>query len=134
MDNAMLMLFQFLGWVLIGGAVGVAIGRGRGWKTWESFLMGGLLGLLGWIIIGVSDHRARCKACGKPLEEGAKVCAYCMADVRGRYKSFADIDENKNKYECPNCHCDLDTDTVEMYASKGLPVVCKSCGQVLQTN
>ena len=43
---------SLIGWVIVGGAVGAAIGSNKG-QGGLGFVLGALLGVLGWVIVAV---------------------------------------------------------------------------------
>ena len=71
----------FLGWVVIFGAIGAAIGGHKG-RQEAGFLWGALLGPLGWLVIAVGpDLRPKCDKCGGVVVAGASRCKNCGAEL-----------------------------------------------------
>ncbi len=64
-------------WVLF-GLVGAAIGQTR-CRPVAGFLLGMLLGPIGWLLIAFSDGRPQCPACRERIQPAAAVCGHCRA-------------------------------------------------------
>ncbi len=97
-----------VGMLVVGGGVGFAIGKGKG-RGGFGFVLGALLGLIGWIIIAVMPGvnsapvmRRRmpprpvggpgaggpgqgglkaCPYCAEMIQPAARICRFCKADV-----------------------------------------------------
>lgn len=74
-------LALFIFWVGVFGGVGAAIGSSRG-QAAAGFLLGSLLGVIGWIIVLLLPREGkRCAECRGVLEQGARRCCHCGAEV-----------------------------------------------------
>jgi hypothetical protein len=63
-------------WLLAGPIVGVIIGSRRNCMLF-GFLVGLLLGPLGWVLALLSDNRQKCPDCLGRLPDGARRCQHC---------------------------------------------------------
>lgn len=74
------LLIQYLLWVLVFALVGAAIGQKRG-RVFAGFLLGGLIGPLGWLVIllgpDYSGQFRACPYCAESVRAGAIVCKHC---------------------------------------------------------
>lgn len=77
-------------WFLVLGGIGQAIAKRRGLRSVHGWIIGGLLGPIGWIILLLippsakdterknrSDGMKKCPQCAEWVKRGAKVCRYC---------------------------------------------------------
>lgn len=80
-------------WIVM-GFIGMAIGSSKG-RGGFGFLMGLLLGFIGWIIVAVMPEAKQapttvagtptnvvCPHCRAPIDRRASVCATCRRDVK----------------------------------------------------
>jgi uncharacterized Zn-finger protein len=90
---------------LICGFIGWAIGKSKGYSG-LGFILGGILGPIGWIIIAVAkSNRKKCPYCKESVHRDAVVCPHCQRDFKGpTSKTIAEPQTvNKNDWICPNC-------------------------------
>jgi predicted amidophosphoribosyltransferase len=68
-------------WCVLGGLVGLAIGQKKG-RTGEAFLLGFLLGPIGWLLVGLGPSMGpKCPHCGGSVEAGFTACRHCGRDL-----------------------------------------------------
>jgi hypothetical protein len=81
MDNMFpLNLTQLLAYLAIGGLVGAVIGASR--KNFLfGFVVGFLLGPIGWVIAAFVDRRKQCPACKGRIADGATKCLHCGSTI-----------------------------------------------------
>lgn len=111
----------------IGALVGNAIGKKRGWSQDAAIIIGGLFGLLGWLILFVIDKRENCKVCGKPFEtKTATICPYCHSN---RYASNRKPQSKhfKKGYTCPNCSATIADEDVDSAIKMHKNITCPFC-------
>lgn len=69
-------------WWITCGLAGIAIGKGFRNQPFAGFVLGVLLGPLGWLIIlGLHDWRCLCPHCGDSAIPGASVCRHCGSQI-----------------------------------------------------
>lgn len=121
-------LFTMIVNFAVGAVVGNAIGKRRGWSQSSAILVGGFLGLLGWLILFLYDKRENCKVCGKPFEtRTATVCPYCHSN---RYASNRKPTKNKHfkkGYTCPNCSAAIADEDVDFAIKMHTNITCPFC-------
>jgi hypothetical protein len=112
-------------WVLIGGAIGYAIGTMKE-NGKAGFWLGALLGPVGWIIAAIIDYPTKCPECRRGCPESATKCQHCGC-------GFARVGEHKlarvapvappetEKKKCPFC-----AELIQREAIK-----CRFCGSDL---
>jgi hypothetical protein len=72
-----LMSATYLGVWLLMGVVGCALGSCRQ-RAFDGFILGVLLGPIGWVLILLLDHRGRkCPACLGVVPQQARRCQHC---------------------------------------------------------
>lgn len=75
---------EFLvGWILLGGLVGAAIGSNKG-RSGAGFVLGALVGPIGWLLIAFGPDETPgtlCPACKGKVPDGAVKCMHCGSDV-----------------------------------------------------
>jgi hypothetical protein len=90
---------------LICGFVGWAIGKSKGYSS-LGFVLGGILGPIGRIIIAVAkSNRKKCPFCKESVHRDAVVCPHCQRDYKDPTSKTSDEPQtvNKNDWICPNC-------------------------------
>ena len=66
---------------LLSGAVGAAIGQGRG-RAGAGLFFGLIAGPIGWAVVAAGpDLRTRCRFCQAPVAKGAVRCPRCSASL-----------------------------------------------------
>lgn len=71
-------LWLLLCWGPGGGLVGIVIGKTRARHPLASFVIGFVLGPIGWLILAFGfDNRRKCAACLGPIVAGATRCRHC---------------------------------------------------------
>src|ERR1044072_4025901 len=74
------LIMEILLWIAC-GAVGYAIGKGKNRGAF-GFVMGLLLGPIGWIIVACcQDSSIRCGACKESIRPGATICPHCRTPI-----------------------------------------------------
>lgn len=138
----------FIGWVLIGGFVGALIGQTKG-RTGDGFLLGALLGIIGWILILAGpDKRNKCPQCRGPVPQGAAKCMHCGSDVTltkpGHYRpkdtpflAQAIKQAQELKIRIVTCKCNLCSGNIEFDSDNFDPdnppaIPCPHCGAETQ--
>jgi hypothetical protein len=73
----------FIGWVLICGVIGSGIGGSKN-RSGDGFLLGALLGPIGWIIVVLMPHHYtyHCPYCDEGIRRRAIRCPHCRSDLR----------------------------------------------------
>ena len=72
--------------MLIAGAIGAAIGSGKG-RTLEGFILGAFLSLIGWIIVALEPPnyknmgKIQCPFCKEYIDKNALVCPHCQREI-----------------------------------------------------
>lgn len=75
MVTGLLLVWLFVG--LVGAAIGYPKERG-----FLGFVLGMVLGIFGWIIIGVMGKKGvPCPYCAEPVQRAAIVCPHCRHDL-----------------------------------------------------
>jgi len=68
-------------WILIGGLVGHAIGKGKG-RPAAGAVWGALLGVIGWLVIAAGpDMSPKCPECQGTVVAGANRCKNCGEEL-----------------------------------------------------
>jgi hypothetical protein len=65
---------------IVFGIVGAAIGASRK-NAGMGFVLGALLGPIGWIVTLFVDHRAQCPECKGRIPDGARKCLHCGSAI-----------------------------------------------------
>jgi len=90
---------SLIGWALVGGGIGAAIGSKKGVAV-GGFFLGALLGPLGWLIMAVTKgNRINCPSCRELIDPAAVICPKCHSNFTkttqtpARHNSRPTIDE-----------------------------------------
>jgi hypothetical protein len=110
-DRAVVAWCSVFFWCGIGGAVGYAIGNGKG-RRWDGFWLGFVLGLIGWIIIGLMSPT--------PQEEARR--ASVVAAALQRQAAAMPISTAQPSRQCPWC-----AETIMAAA-----ILCRYCGREVE--
>jgi hypothetical protein len=63
------------------GLIGYAIGKNKG-MGWVGFLLGAVLGPIGWLIIGInSGDKIKCPQCKQSIHFQASICPFCKTEL-----------------------------------------------------
>lgn len=78
MDSTSLLAFQG-----VCAVIGAILGQHAKGRQGEGLLLGLILGPLGLLLIfAISDKRPKCPECKSPINQGARRCAKCGAEIR----------------------------------------------------
>jgi hypothetical protein len=76
-------LSDFAPWLCALGVMGSFIGKGFRNQMLAGFVLGFLLGPIGWgLVLGLPDRRAICPACRESIAVGATRCKHCKASFK----------------------------------------------------